>query len=130
MIITKDTLLKLVKATRMADRLAQDAKCMLPDRKGWTVIDEISEFLYDALFEISGERLKPEEDFMRDSNTMYLIRSRMSDEIVRDVFYRMNECRDLGEQPKPNTISKEAFNRMYERNGGYRCKELPEGERT
>ena len=128
--VSMNVLLKLVKATRMADRLAQDAKCMLPDRKGWTMIDEISGILCDVLFDISGEQLEPKEDFVNDSNTMYLIRSRLSDEIVRDIFCRMSECRDLVEQPEPNLISKEEFDRMYERNGGYRCKESSEGEWT
>ena len=125
-----DTLLKLVKATRMADRLAQDAKCMLLDRKGWTVIDEISGMLCDVLFDISGDQLEPGEDFINDSMTMMMIRSNLSDGLVRDMICRMSECRDRVEQPKPNLISKEAFDRMYEQNGGYRCRESPEGEWT
>lgn len=125
--ITRDALLRVVKSARMADRLARDTKALLRDQNSWTVADDISSFLDDAIFLMVGEKLDPRQDFVRDSVTMKLIRAEdMSDEEVTEEILRMAE-KNAPKQPKPNLISRDKFNEMVERCGGYRAG-MSEGE--
>lgn len=91
--ISKGTLVKLVKAARTADRMAEDVRALLIDNGSRTVPDEIAGFLKDVLFEISGEKLDPKQDFERDSMTMALVRSKLADRDVADEINRMSEYR-------------------------------------
>ena len=112
--MTRDVILRIVKATRMAIWLAEDMQKLLVERNRQTWADEIAGQLADALFLISGEKLEPKQDFIKDSKTMRLLKSIRSDSVVADEFLQM------ANQPAPNTIETEAFNALYERNGGYR----------
>ena len=112
--MTRDVILRIVKATRMAIWLAEDMQKLLLESNRQTWADEIAGQLADALFLISGEKLSPKQDFMKDSKTMRLLKSIRSDSVVADEFFQM------ANQPAPNTIETEAFNALYERNGGYR----------
>ena len=124
--ISRDAMLRVVKAARMADKLAQDTKALLMDRNGWTVADEISGFLDDALFNMIGEKLEPGQDFANDSVTMMLIRSKLSDAEVTDEFISIAE-ENKPKLPKPNLVSRDEFNAMVRKFGGYKA-ETPEGE--
>lgn len=117
--MNKDALLRVIKATRMSLRLAEDTRKLLINEKAQTVPDCIAGFLTDALFYFCGERLTSKQDFNRDSQTMKLLTSDLSDGEVTDKFLAMVQ------QPKPTLISKEEFRELYEKNGGYMT---PEGD--
>ena len=121
--ISRTALLNLVKAARMSDRLAQDTKALLLRKEEWTVADEISGFLADVLFEISGERLLCNQDFMNDSQTMTLIRSDLSDNEVAD---RFEETFRSIENHPPVLMEREQMRNLVKKNGGYMY--TPEGE--
>lgn len=131
--ISMGTLAKLVKAARTADRMAENFRPMLIDKRARTVPDEIAGFLKDVLFEISGEKLDPKQDFERDSMTMALIRSKLADMDVADEINRMSEYRKFEVCTWGLPIEN-----MVQKNGGYcpatgyvpprEVEETPEGE--
>ena len=114
--ISRDTLLWVIKAARAANRLAQDTKALLMDKNGWTVSDEIAGFLNEALFNMIGEKLEPNQDFTQDSITMLLIRSNLPDGAVADEVMQLHE-EHAHQQPKPNLLPKEELQAMAARNG-------------
>jgi len=116
----RDALLHVVRAARIADRVAEDLKGILVDRKDATWVDEIAAELNDALFKISGEQLEPEQDFLKDSRTMRMIRGAMTDADVTNEFLKMIESKEetyIATPPKP--ISRDEFRDMVRRYGGY-----------
>lgn len=131
--ISMGTLAKLVKAARTADRMAEDVRALLIDNGSRTVPDEIAGFLKDVLFEISGEKLDPKQDFERDSMTMALVRSKLADRDVADEINRMSEYRKFEVCTWGLPIEN-----MVLKNGGYcpatgyvpprEVEETPEGE--
>jgi len=128
--IERDALLQVVKATRMALRLAESTQKLFLDKAPWSVADEISGQLADALFKVSHD--KADRPF-GDSTTMRLLKGDLSDEAVTDWFYMMYRIdKRLNQQeepvlPKPQTMNKEDVRTMYNANGGYMS---PEGEWT
>ena len=128
--IKTGALLRVVKATRMSVRMAKDLQALMVD-KTRTWADEVSGLLADALFEISGEELTPEKSF-NESVAMMMLKSDMSDASVADGIMLKNRIQNMHlkqdevQQPKPQTISKEEFQRMYVQSGGYQY--TPEGE--
>lgn len=124
--ISKDALLRVVKAARLSLRLAEDMRCLLVSRGSRTVPDDISGQLCDALFDMCHERIDSSKDFIRDTETMRLLTGRMGDSDVADAFIQMAERNSI-HQPEPHTFSREEFNANYEKVGGYRF-ETPEGD--
>jgi len=123
--ISRDALLRVVKATRLAYRFAGDLqKALYMSEKPWTVPDEIAGELIVAMFLMSGEKQGVDDDFI-DSETIQLLKSNLSDGEVTD---RLITMHDGIRQPAPNTISKEALDVLHSVNGGY--KYTPEGEWT
>ena len=119
--ISKDALLRVVKATRQSMRFAEIIGSMLIDHSGWTLPDEAAGNLKDALFDMLGESLAPGQQF-KDSTTERLLTGDMSDEAVADFIIMKNRLSDrIGavEQPKPNTLPAEEIGRMQVQNGGY-----------
>ncbi len=118
--IDKDILLNLIKATRMSLRLAKDTRTLLLDQKGcWTVSDQISGFLTDALYAISGERITPEQDFWKHSKTMKLLLDDTSDEEATERLMALwDEWHP--KQPAPVLMTREQREALYS--------ETPEGE--
>ena len=123
--LTRDALLRVVKAARTADRLAQDMKKLLVDENRWTWADEIAGFLKDALFLISGEKLPTEADFEKDSKVVGLLRGFESDTMVASDIMKMAE-ENAPKMPKPNLMGQKEFQAMVKRYGGYSA--TPEGE--
>ena len=123
--MTRDALLRIVKAARIAEKHSENVRLMLfGSDRGWTVADEISGALSDALFILSGERLTAKQDFNRDSETMKLLHhKRMSDGEVADAFVRMAEKNCM--IPAPNTFEKHEMQKLYLNNGGYMA---PDGD--
>jgi len=128
--VTRDALLRVVKAARMAFRLAESTQALFVDKGQWTVADEIAGQLADALFRMGHDNAdRP----MSDSTTMRLLKGDLSDEAVTDWFfmmYRIDERlhkQEEPQQPKPQIMNSTEVHAMYEKNGGY-CS--PEGEWT
>lgn len=128
MVITRDALLRVIKAARMSIALADDMRKLLVNEHGCTVADEISGFLNDALFYFCGERLTSDQDFKHDSATMQLLTSSLSDEDVLDEFIQIYETTWM---PAPQLMEKEEFRKLFKVNGGYMRMPVstPEGER-
>ena len=124
----RDALVRVVKAARLSIKMAEAMDAFMIDKNVWTLADEISAHLKDALFTILGE---VEVNNFNDTMTMRLLTSDMSDEAVADYIIMMHNIRkhigsDEVQQPKPQIMSKEEFRKMKDQNGGY-CY-TPEGE--
>lgn len=123
--ITRDALLRVVKAARVSMKVAETLNQLSLEKKSWTWADEIVGNLADALFMIAGETLTPQQDFFDDSNTVRLLKSDMSDEAVTDWFFMMDRLnkRTAGaeevEQPKPHIFNAEEVERMSKQTGSY-----------
>ena len=131
--ISRDALLRVVKAARMAIKAAETMQSLMVEKGGWTWADEIAGQLLDSLFKMSGEQLAVGKDFNKDSMTMRLLTGDMTDGAVADWFIMMSKIRnkiteETVNQPKPQIVSKEDEQRMYVQSGGY--KYTPEGEWT
>ena len=120
--ISRDALMRVVKATRMANRLAKDTQAMLMVKCTETVADIIADLLADCLFEFIDEDFGPEKDFCNESVTMKLIESELSDSEVTDYILHRAEL------PKPVIRDLDETRMMFEKNGGYQYAETPEGE--
>lgn len=128
--ISKDALLRVVKATRSSMKQAEIMQQLIPEKNVWTWSDHIAGFLQDALFDMSGEKLSTGQDF-ENSNTMRLLTGDMSDEAVADWLIMMDKIRrnhlphEEVQQPKPQIMDPKLVKDMYDKNGGYTS---PEGE--
>ena len=122
--IQRDALLRIVKATRSAMALAETMQKLMLGTGQYTIADDISGFLQDALYKISGEQLSVGRNYVDDSTTHRLLTGDMSDEAVTDWFIMMDKIRnriaaDETTQPKPKTISRDNFRELFRKNGGY-----------
>ena len=122
--IQRDALLRVVKAARLSLRMAEDMKNLLVCCNSRTIPDDISGQLCDALFYMCHEKLESSQDFIRDSETMKLLKSRMSDGDVTDALIQLEKKNSIH---IPCTFSQEEFNANYEKVGGYRY-QMPEGD--
>ena len=110
-------LTKVIQAARMAYRLRDGLSVLLSDPKATTVADDIADTLADALFYFCGEQLRPDQDFILDSQTMKLIRSGRDDpETARAFLALMNPA-----QPAPQTLEAEEFQALHRKYGGYQA---------
>lgn len=89
--ISKDALLRVVKATRTSIRVAETMQGLLTG-KHETYVDHISDALVDVLFEISGEKNTADRCVL-DSQTMNLLKSDYTDETVMHLIVGMRERR-------------------------------------
>lgn len=122
--IQRDALLRIVKATRSAMTLAETMQKLMSGTGQYTIADDISGFLQDALYKISGEQLSVGRNYVEDSTTHRLLTGDMCDEAVTDWFIMMDKIRnriavDGTIQPRPNTISRDNFRELFRKNGGY-----------
>jgi hypothetical protein len=122
--ISRDALLRVIYAARMSNAMAEIVRTLANGYKQENKLDQIAGALADALCMINGEQLNPEEDFGNSRTYTWLFNSRTTDSEVADEFIRMAE-NNRPVQPKPNTISKEQFDELFHKNGGYMS---PEGE--
>ena len=117
--ITRDALLRVVKAARAAIRLAEDMNKLLISQGSYSWADFIEGELADALCNFGGEKLEPNQDFIRDSQTMALLTDpELSDEEVTVAFigmYRANHP----EQPKPHFINRDEMQKQADSGCGY-----------
>ena len=127
--LTRDALLRIVKATRRAMKFAAAMQELL-DEKVPTIADRIAGDLQDALFDIIQDTNPG--DF-KDSTTVRLLEGPIDDEGVTDTFImfgkvneRLNRIeQEAVAQPKPQVSSEDDFLKMYKQNGGYMT---PEGD--
>lgn len=126
--ISRDALLKIVRAARAAQKLADNIRHLTGNSPVENMADSIAGQLADALNMMNGEKLGVADDF-RDSRTYtWLYRSAMTDEEVADEFIRMAKENEP-KMPKPNLISRVQFLDMVRQFGGYPdLNSTPEGE--
>lgn len=132
--ITRDALLRVIKAARTAMKMAEVVQKFAVCSGRWTLADEISGNLTDALFLMNREELTAKQDFERDSVIMEILRGDMSDGAIADYLIIKNRIYDkygkdleTVSQPAPNLISKEELEKLHMQCGGYSPK-TPEGE--
>lgn len=130
--ISKDALLRIVRAARLSIKVAETVNgFMFGEGKPWSIADQIVGDLEDAIYEMLGEKSDPKSSFS-ESMTMRLLTGDLSDEAITDYIITLNRLRkrtqgiEEVQQPKPQIISKEAGKRMYVQSGGYQY--TPEGE--
>lgn len=125
--ISRDALLKIVRAARAAQKLADNIRHLTGNSPVENMADSIAGQLADALNLLNGEKLGVADDF-RDSRTYtWLYRSAMTDDEVADEFIRM--AKGEPKMPKPNLISRGEFLDMVRQFGGYLdLNSTPEGE--
>ena len=116
--ISKDALMRVVKAARVSLRLAEDMSKLLVDKTAsWA--DMVSWYLEDALCTMVGESVEQDGDFLKDSQTIKILNSqKMSDDEVTDALidmYRQN----CPEQPKPHFINRDEMRKQAEAGCGY-----------
>ena len=129
--ISRDALLRVVKSARFAYRMAGDIQKLMTE-KTWTVADSIFGELADAIYDMLNEKGTVNE-FMT-STTYRLLTGDLSDEAVTDFIimksrleHRVREMKNENvDLPSPQIMSKEQFDELYKKNGGY--KSTPEGE--
>jgi hypothetical protein len=144
--ISKDALLRVVKAARTSIRVAETMQGLLTG-KHETYVDHIRCALIDALFEISGEK-DTSDRCVLDSETMNLLDSDYTDETVMHLIIGMHERRknqgllkaessenrtgSIGRheaayfvQPAPTFIDRQKMRKQAEAGCGYMA---PEGE--
>ena len=126
--IQQDALMRVVKATRaalsLAETLSKSMDSILNRRGTTTVADYIAGNLADALFQLSGEKLGPEQDFFNDSRVMGLLLGPESDSDVTRKIAEMHD--EATKAPAPQTISAEYIREMFKKNGGYM--RMPDGD--
>lgn len=122
--ISRDALLRIVKAARAAIRLAEDVNKLLIGQGRDTWADFIEGELTEALCSFGGEVLEPHQDFIRDSQTMALLTDpELSDGEVTAAFvgmYRANHP----EQPKPHFINRDEMQKQVRAGYGYSAPEV------
>ena len=122
--IGREAVQPIVKAARMAMKLANDLHPILMDKHGQTWADEIFGQLADTLFIMSKEKLQPNQNF-NDSNTMMMLRSDNSDGAVADWFIMMDKIRkrvnepEEVRQPAPQIMNPAETEKLRKQNGGY-----------
>lgn len=122
--LTRDMVLHVVKAERLAEKMADLIQCMMSGGgRPWNMADEIGSHLADMLHDISGES---ETAGFQERSTQILLRSSLDDEHVADEIIRIAKANEP-EFPKPNLISRVQFQDMVNKFGGYSA-QTPEGE--
>ena len=121
---TKDALLRIVKAARIAYAVADNIR-KLGVCNTENEADRIYGYLTDALFILNGEQLNG-KDFNESRTYSWLYNSTMTDDEVTNEFIRMAK-ENAPKQPKPNIITRDQFNELLTRAGGYGL-QTPEGD--
>lgn len=121
--IDRDGMIRIVKAARTADKLAEAISKLIGSRTD-NLADRIFGNLADVIFDMLHEKGKV-KDF-GDSMTMRLLTGDMSDEAVADFILmkarierRVRESEST-EIPAPQIMPTESVEEMYRQNGGYR----------
>ena len=123
--ISRDALMRVVKAARLACRMAGDIQKLMTE-KTWTVADSIFGELADAIYDMLNEKGTVNE--FTTSTTYRLLTGDLSDEAVTDFIimksrleHRVREMKNENvDLPSPQIMSKEQFDELYKKNGGYK----------
>lgn len=131
--ISKDALMRVIKATRLSMKLAEDTQKLFAEKGSESVADIIAGELADSIYLISNEHLAQTGNFS-DSQTMQILKSDIDEKTAAELFEIRNRVygsvfkrKEEPEQPKPHTFERTDFKKMYEQFGGY-SHETPEGE--
>ena len=134
---SREAVIMIVSAARTARKMAQAMDELLVEKKVTTVPDQIFGKLADALFTMSGEVIRFDQDFEKDSKTMKnLLSNELTDDEAADEFIRMAWENSRPEPPKKTWP--EPMKDQVGKTGGYcpatgyvppkEIDETPEGE--
>ena len=108
----------IVEATRTimeADKKLRELFC---DCKSDSRLENAAYALLDVFFDISGEELKPEEDFSKDSKAMRLVMDKhISSEQVALILEKMQK--ESRKHAPPKLYTEAEIRRFLDENGGY-----------
>ena len=89
--LSKDTLLRIVTAAMISMTMADDMRKLVGNPQTYTSADDVFSQLADALYEISGQKLSANDNFLEDAEVMKLLRSDLNVFSIRDEIARMAE---------------------------------------
>ena len=120
--ISREALVHAIKAERLAEKLSDFIQCMFcGNGRPWNMADEIGSHLSDMLRDMSGE--DRDTDF-EESAIQILLRSSLDAEsVANEIISISKDASPI--MPKPNLITRNQFNAMVKKYGGY---STPEGE--
>jgi hypothetical protein len=137
MVATREAVIRIVRAARTARKMAQAIESLIFETKVTTAPDQVFGELADALFAMSGEVVRFDQDFEKDSKTMKILLSEeLADDEAADEFIRMAWENASPEPPKKTWL--EPMKEQVRKTGGYcpetgyvppkEIDETPEGE--
>lgn len=118
--ISRDALLRVVKATRASLRLTEDVRKALNLGKSRSVLDDISGALTDALFILCRERLRSDQNFLKDSEVYALLTCAYSDVDVTESLINYYWTPERPVQPKPHFIDQKKMEEQAKAGCGYK----------
>ena len=130
--ISKDAILRVVHAERLAKEVADGLRMLMSDQSSETKADVLVDNLRDAIFLMAEGNYEHCDDIL-SSDAMKILEGNMSDEPVADWLIAMDnlhkrmENSEEVQQPKPHTLKAEDVEKLYQKSGGYHYN-TPEGE--
>ena len=131
--ISKDAILRVVHAERLAKEVADGLRMLMSDQSSETKADVLVDNLRDAIFLMAEGNYEHCDDIL-SSDAMKILEANMSDLAVTEWMIENDRIRkrvsapEEVQQPKPQTMDPETVERCYKANGGYRYDPTPEGE--
>lgn len=121
MYTTRDAVLRIVKAERLAEEVSEVLRKLTSNGNGESIADHISGYLADALFILTTDK---NEDNFEDTRTYHILKSGRSDEQATDEFMKMIDRFNVS--VRPMTIDRKELERLQKQcPNGY---VTPEGE--
>ena len=124
--ITKDALVRIIKAAHKAKCMSVHIQGLMDSKAGWTEADETSSLLVDALVCMTYE-MRVDGKPVSDDERAAFIRENIEgayNHLPADVAPGMladdllKACPNV-RQPAPNTMERESFEEMWKKAGGY-----------
>ena len=124
--ISRDALMRVIRAARAAKELGDDIRRLSHDSIHDNVADRIAGDLADALQMMNGESMGVADDFLESQTYGWLFKCSVPEDRIAGEFIRMAKENE-SQQPKPCLMTEKEFDELLKRNGGYKA-ETPEGE--
>ena len=130
--ISKDAILRVVHAERLAKEVADGLRMLTSDQSSETKADVLVDNLRDAIFLMAEGNYEHCDDIL-SSDAMKILEGNMSDLAVTEwmiendrIRKRVSEPEEV-QQPRPHTLKAEDVEKLYQKSGGYHYN-TPEGE--
>ena len=124
--ISRDALVRVIRAARVAKELADDIRKLNGDTTRDNRADRIAGDLADALQMMNGESMGVADDFLESQTYGWLFKCSVPEDRIAGEFIRMAE-ENKPKLPKPHLVNRVQFNEMIRKFGGYSA-QTPEGE--